>query len=505
MLALIASTNTTPICTASTSADEAKLTAADLFASGDHAAADACLGVALAALTSELERLALEANSLRSYRAARRAAPNEVETTGCIVDENGASVCLLGSAADAGTTGRSSAPQSIGECMNDPEGTALMQRAERGEIDIATPALDSAIVHAVQRHWWSSARAAVNLLRNSNTAVTSETRRVVNELRDEAGGVLNLMRQTKMDEATIHCACMWAQGYYSVHINVKFASRLDAPVTVLNVDNEVVHINETHLSFSGIGRQKPKRYVVDLALFGRILANESTWSFGSVGTIKFVLKKEAHGDWDALTAPNSTTLSKTRVWWEKQEQVEAEDRKVRAARAEAVKEAKREEERKKEEAERKERERAHAEELELQRAEQAERRAQQLPHLERAIAAIDAMLVAMEPPEASEGSDTGAAGATTTDAAYEVSLASSLELLKATGQDSNDTAIESSRQMLDTIKSLGGLDRALTGDALQTAVEQYKSFCESVLEPAPQIPKAKEKKKKGAKKKSKKK
>ena len=57
-------------------------------------------------------------------------------------------------------------------------------------------------MHAAQRHWWGSARAAVNLLRNSNTAVTSETRRVVTELRDEAGAVLNLMRQTKMDEAT---------------------------------------------------------------------------------------------------------------------------------------------------------------------------------------------------------------------------------------------------------------------------------------------------------------
>ena len=77
-------------------------------------------------------------------------------------------------------------------------------------------------------------------------------------------------------------------------------------MTVLNVDNEVVNINETHVFFSGIGRQKPKRYVVDLALFGPILANESTWSFGSVGTIKFVLKKATAGDWSALTDPNST-------------------------------------------------------------------------------------------------------------------------------------------------------------------------------------------------------
>ena len=53
-------------CGPSTSVDEAKLAAADFFASGDHAAADACLGVALARLTSELERLAHEASSLRA-------------------------------------------------------------------------------------------------------------------------------------------------------------------------------------------------------------------------------------------------------------------------------------------------------------------------------------------------------------------------------------------------------------------------------------------------------
>ena len=39
----------------------------------------------------------------------------------------------------------------------------------------------------------------------------------------------------------------------------RLPSRLDAPVTVLNVDNEVVTIEETRVSFSGVGRQKPKR------------------------------------------------------------------------------------------------------------------------------------------------------------------------------------------------------------------------------------------------------
>lgn len=53
-----------------------------------------------------------------------------------------------------------------------------------------------------------------------------------------------------MDEATIHCAVMWAQGARSVHLNIKFAARLDAPVTVLNVDNEKAKNNQNNKSLT---------------------------------------------------------------------------------------------------------------------------------------------------------------------------------------------------------------------------------------------------------------
>ena len=94
---------------------------------------------------------------------------------------------------------------------------------------------------------------------------------------------------------------------------------------MLNVDNEVVEINATHLSFSGIGRQKPKTYVVNLEFFEPIDAENSSWSFGSVGTVKFVLQKAAAREWPRLTA-GKESVKNHRVWWEKQEQVEKADR-----------------------------------------------------------------------------------------------------------------------------------------------------------------------------------
>ena len=67
-------------------------------------------------------------------------------------------------------------------------------------------ALEAGVAHAAQRHWWEAARAALDLLRDRNHVIGSESRNVVTVLRDEASSVLSLMRQTKMDEATISCA-----------------------------------------------------------------------------------------------------------------------------------------------------------------------------------------------------------------------------------------------------------------------------------------------------------
>jgi|TARA_B100000524_G_scaffold326113_2_gene209418 hypothetical protein len=66
-------------------------------------------------------------------------------------------------------------------------------------------------------------------------------------------------------------------------------------------------MNATHISFEGIGRQKPKRYVVDLNLFGEIDPSASSWSFGSVGTVRFYLKKAQQGEWKRLAKGESSS------------------------------------------------------------------------------------------------------------------------------------------------------------------------------------------------------
>ena len=204
-----------PACDATGDVSALKRRAAELFAGGDAAVADACLGAALAALTSQLEALAAEAESLQAYRQARRTAASAGTADGCVVDARGQSVCLQPPDGAALPVARAP-PAALTHCGAESEALALLQRIERGEAAVAAEAVEDGIVHAAHRHWWSAARGAVNHLRASNVAIGSEARRAVTELRDEATAVLNLMRQTKMDEAVISCAVMWAQGESSV-------------------------------------------------------------------------------------------------------------------------------------------------------------------------------------------------------------------------------------------------------------------------------------------------
>jgi len=401
-----------------------------------------------------------------------------------VVDVSGASVCLpgLSIAAPAAVT----MPSTAAECGSEEAALALLQRHEGtavSEGSTESAALDTYITQSAQRLWWTAAKRAVDVLRAGNVPPSSEARRTVTEVRDSAGAVLALMRQTKLDEATISCAVMWAQGELSIHLNVKFASRLDAPVTVLNVDNEVVHINETHVSFSGIGRQKPKRYVVHLELFAPIDPNRSTWSFGSVGTVKFVLRKASAGGWARLTA-STENVKNHRVWWEKQDQVEKEDRKEQQERDRLAREAKAEVERVEQVKQRKEAdEKARAEQA-AQRAEQAARRATQLPSLEAALSDVDAFLAAPSEQLAERVAD---------------SIASAKSLLEVTGQDSNETAAATAEQMIQSMRSLRETGfQDLTKDALETAAAQYRAWLEGMVEPAPVEPKKARKKKRKA-------
>lgn len=257
---------------------------------------------------------------------------------------------------------------------------------------------------------------------------------------------------------------------------MKFASRLDAPVTVLNVDNEEVSITENRITFSGIGRQKPKRYVVDIELYAPIDPNASSWSFGSVGTVRFQLQKKVEERWERLSASNET-VKNHRVWWEKQEQVERADRLKKEAAETAVRVKEREEKERLEKEEKEEQERT-----ELQA--KAERRAAQKPVLDTALKAVDALAVA-----ALDDGSTAPPPAEQLREYRDGVLTSTKALLTATGQQGNETASATAEQLVSAIISLRSTGFAsLTKDALDGAVKQMKDWLELHIEPEPVEP-----------------
>ena len=87
-------------------------------------------------------------------------------------------------------------------------------------------------------------------------------------------------------------------------------------------------------------------------------------------SVTFPLRRSSRRPLYSRYVSDTQVLSKTRVWWEKQEQVEAEDRRVKKEKLDAERARKEEAKKAEEEIERLEREKAHAAEREAQRAEQ---------------------------------------------------------------------------------------------------------------------------------------
>ena len=98
-------------------------------------------------------------------------------------------------------------------------------------------------------------------------------RRAITAIRDEASSALMLLRVNTAEDTQLSPAFQWAQSLDTVFLNVKFSSRMDGPTTVLNVVDENVTITRDSLSFSAMGKDKPKRIRLQLT-FARDLDPE---------------------------------------------------------------------------------------------------------------------------------------------------------------------------------------------------------------------------------------
>ena len=238
-----------------------------------------------------------------------------------------------------------SAPGSVGSgasllsnALNQPEAlTSLAQDgATAGEADVLL---------ALKNGWFEAAKRSLSMMRSQGEPVASltEVRAAATSIRDQAAEVINLMRTgANAEETVVTTAFLWAQRPDFLFLNVKFSSRIDGPVTCLNVDNERIEFGNNTLFFEGVGRQKPKVFRLNLTFHGAILPEASSWSFASVGRISFTIAKAENMSWPRLLEGKAKPKN-MHAWYDRQQVLDAEVKKekeaAKAAREAAAKDA----------------------------------------------------------------------------------------------------------------------------------------------------------------------
>lgn len=213
------------------------------------------------------------------------------------------------------------------------------------------------VQYALEHGWWEPAKQMLRTMRVRGDAVTTlqGVRTTATSIRDEATEIINLLRVgANKEETVLNCAFQWAQRPDYIYLNIKFSSRIDGPVTVLNVDNENVTFTNESVHFQGTGRQKPKLLQLHLPLNKAIDPERSHWSFASVGRISITLAKVDVETWPKLLAKDAKKPKNMHAWYERQTVLDEQVKKE----AKAKKEAREAEDKKKADAEKADAEKA---------------------------------------------------------------------------------------------------------------------------------------------------
>lgn len=146
--------------------------------------------------------------------------------------------------------------------------------------------------------------------------VSSRVRAALQKLADE-------QEKRKEEDAPIAPAFEWAQSVGFLHLNIKFAHRMDAPVTLgceaspptfssVGVAGSTEVVGTNAVEFSAVCNAKRKRFTLRLLLSRNISAEASTWAAASVGRASLTLRKATDGPWPRLLAGGSKD---PRTWW----------------------------------------------------------------------------------------------------------------------------------------------------------------------------------------------
>lgn len=186
---------------------------------------------------------------------------------------------------------------------------------------------------AVQKGWWNLAQEIIAKSHEDDVDLAAVVRSSISSLKKKADELIRRLDKNHNDVQIVSPAFQWAQSPDHVFLNIKFGYRWSSP-GALSVDDERVEINATNFFFRGVGEHShiKKEYQLSLDLYEAVDAENSEWSFGSVGKLSVTLKKATKSYWKRLTLQNKK-IANMQVWWELKERYETEMNKFLSERS----------------------------------------------------------------------------------------------------------------------------------------------------------------------------
>ncbi len=156
--------------------------------------------------------------------------------------------------------------------------------------------LSKGLEHAMQRGLWRSASHILAIAKGRNLDLVNVVGNTAATIRRELEGITSsVVHKTE----GIIPAYEWAQSVEQVFLQVKWAHKLDAPATLGCVPSNPT-FSPTSVSFKAECKDKGKTFLLQLPLFGAIVANNCTWANASVGRAIITLQKLQDGPWPRL-------------------------------------------------------------------------------------------------------------------------------------------------------------------------------------------------------------
>jgi len=182
------------------------------------------------------------------------------------------------------------------------------------------------VCHSMRRGWWAAARALTPLVDDRGR---TSVRQHAEGLRAGAASVnLEVLRGGSSKASglsgeglnVVTPACQWAQNSTVAAVAVRFSPKRYGPVSVANVDNAHVHLNETHLEFRALARGKPIQFHLLLAFHAPVDMQASTYEIER-GRLEVHLVKAKVEVWPDLAGPAAEGQRRGPIakWYERQE------------------------------------------------------------------------------------------------------------------------------------------------------------------------------------------